>query len=76
MFKKLKTDIGLKGHIHIKAWEKCPIGISENLVYEHDFDNLIVWQRIMVTFSPSRIGGKKSINFIQIHEGGNGCGVW
>jgi len=41
-YKKLNDNIGLKGHIHIKAWEKCPLGISEELIYENDFDNLIV----------------------------------
>lgn len=31
----------LKGHIHVRAWERQPDG-TEKLVHDHDFDNLIV----------------------------------
>lgn len=42
MYKKFSDKIGIKGRVHIKAWEKCPLGITEELVYERLFDNLIV----------------------------------
>lgn len=42
MFKKLKDPIELHGHIRIRAWEKCPLGIHECLVYDKRFHNLIV----------------------------------
>lgn len=42
MFKKFTDSIHLHGNVHIMAWEKCPLGISEDLVYDRTFHNLIV----------------------------------
>jgi len=42
MYKKFNDKIELKGQVHIMAWEKCPLGLTEELVYERTFHNLIV----------------------------------
>jgi len=42
LYKRFSDKIGLKGRVHIRAWEKCPLGTSEELVYEKLFPNLIV----------------------------------